>query len=128
VVTRAHRRSHRASGRDRVAQGASEWLAEPQCQSLAIEFRDVIQLPLTNRLAALGVDWREYLQWILFTDGSGRRSCDSQTVAYTSPGSRVVFVCVRHFEAMWRQNPRRATAIMIHESLHTLGLGRIPPH
>jgi hypothetical protein len=106
---------------------ASEWLAKPGCQSLAVEFRDGRDLPLANRLAELGTDWNTYMSWILFRNGSGRVQCDAQTLAYTTPGGRVVFVCERQFERAWNLDPRRATAIIIHEVLHTLGLQENPP-
>jgi hypothetical protein len=110
-----------------AVNAAARWLTEPACQSLAVEFRDARQLPLSNRLAELGVDWNSYLPWIVFRNGMGRPQCDAQTLAYTAPGSRVVFVCERNFERAWARDPRRATAIIIHEALHTLGLGENPP-
>ena len=44
-----------------------------------------------------------------------------------SPGSRVVQVCGRRFEAVARRHPRLAEASVIHEMLHSLGLGENPP-
>jgi hypothetical protein len=44
-----------------------------------------------------------------------------------TPGSRVVQVCGRRFGAVARRNPRLAEASVIHEMLHSLGLGENPP-
>ena len=44
----------------------------------------------------------------------------------TLPGSKVVYVCPEQFRKVSRQ-PRKAQATVIHELLHTLGLGENPP-
>jgi hypothetical protein len=43
--------------------------------------------------------------------------------AFTKTGSRVVFVCGKSFRRLFEREQDRATAVMIHEALHTLGLG-----
>ena len=48
-------------------------------------------------------------------------------IAYTAAGSRVVFVCGRRFQDLWRREPWMAKIVVIHEALHTLGLGENPP-
>ena len=48
-------------------------------------------------------------------------------VQSTRPGSRVVFVCTTRFTDLVERNPAEAEAIVIHEMLHTLGLGENPP-
>jgi hypothetical protein len=42
-------------------------------------------------------------------------------------GSRVVTICGREFAKEWRERPHIAYATIIHEALHTLGLGENPP-
>jgi hypothetical protein len=49
------------------------------------------------------------------------------TLAATAPGSRVVFVCPAAFVRRTRSDSERAQATLIHEMLHTLGLGEDPP-
>ena len=39
----------------------------------------------------------------------------------------MVYVCGRAFKDLAERNPERAQAIVIHEALHTLGLGENPP-
>jgi hypothetical protein len=36
-------------------------------------------------------------------------------------------VCGRDFERAWKRNPREVQATIIHEMLHSLGLGENPP-
>ena len=49
-------------------------------------------------------------------------------VAYTSPGQRVVYVCGSKFvHPLFRLDQRLAELLIIHELLHSLGLGENPP-
>jgi hypothetical protein len=54
-------------------------------------------------------------------------SVDPDTVAATERGSRVVFICPVRFVEIERGNPEYAEATLIHELLHSLGLGENPP-
>jgi hypothetical protein len=108
--------------------GAFRRLGRPRCQNLLTEFTDAAGRPLAERLAALGRTPQGYLGDILFEDGSQVRPCASREVlAVTNPGSRVVFVCPRQFVAVAYQDPVEAELILIHEMLHSLGLGENPP-
>jgi hypothetical protein len=108
--------------------GAAAWLANEECRGVLTEFRDEQGHPLAERLDAHRIDARGYLALILFRDGSGAKACaDDLTFAVTTPLGRVVYVCGRNFERAWRASARRGQAIVIHEMLHTLGLGENPP-
>jgi hypothetical protein len=112
-----------------VAQSAAR-LETPECAAVLGDFRDNrTGRPLTERLAETGEPASEYLaRWLTFTSGTGLRPCaNSERLAFTSPGSRVVFVCRDQFDAMWRKNEGLAVNILIHEALHSLGLGENPP-
>src|SRR5262245_9045980 len=75
-----------------------------------------------------GVSERAYLRQIVFAEDRHRRSCQSNAaLAATEPGSRVVFVCPVAFARAAASNPDLAEATVIHEMLHTLGLGENPP-
>ena len=82
---------------------------------------------LSARLEALELTAAGYLRVVVFVDGGGLHVCEGEQLAYTMPGSRVVYVCGSRFEAGWRNHPEFATASLIHETLHTLGLGENPP-
>jgi hypothetical protein len=47
--------------------------------------------------------------------------------AFTGPGRKVVHVCSSRFARRFERQTRAAELIVIHEMLHTLGLGENPP-
>jgi hypothetical protein len=109
-------------------RGASERLAKPACQSVLSEFRDERGLPLTERLTELSVSPQAYLRLVVFLDGGGSPQCRKPGIlAFTSRNSRVVYLCGRDFERAARRDPRETQITIIHELLHTLGLGENPP-
>ena len=114
--------------RDALADAAQR-LENDRCRSIlsAPDFVDGSGRPLADRLASLGMDPAEYLGIIVFQDGTGARRCQETALAFTEPGSRIVYVCSQRFRSEWRANTRYARATVIHETLHTLGLGENPP-
>jgi hypothetical protein len=112
----------------RAVSGASEWLANPKCLAVFSEFRDERGRPLTEKLGELGVDPRTYLGLVLFRDaGEGGQCADEGTLALTTPRSRVVYLCGSGFARSWRRDASESKATIIHEMLHSLGLGENPP-
>ena len=105
---------------------ASRWLTRGRCQSLLTEFHDDQRQPLADRLTVLGTDIQAYFRMIRFVEGSAYRSCDG-AAAFTVPGSRVVYICGSTFQTIWQHDKARAAAIVLHEALHSLGLGENPP-
>lgn len=107
---------------------AHAWLAKPACQSLFSEFHDERGLPLTEKLRDLSATPQSYLQLVYFLDGEQSRACNiDRVLAFTEPGSRVVYLCGRYFERASRRDAREVQATIIHEVLHSLGLGENPP-
>jgi hypothetical protein len=78
----------------------------------------------SQRSQAAQPNCQQYLEVIRFEQAT--RGC-RDTIAYTAPGSRVVFLCAPAIERAWRENPDHLVASLIHEMLHTLGLGENPP-
>jgi hypothetical protein len=112
----------------RALEGASRWLAQPKCQTLFLEFKDGRNLPLTAKLRELETDPEGYLRMVLFLDGAQSATCRRHGVlAFTAQGSRVVYLCGRDFERAWRRDVAEVQATVIHELLHSLGLGENPP-
>jgi hypothetical protein len=107
----------------RAVQGAGRRLAEPSCAALLREFRDPAGRPLAERLGALSLAPSDYARLVLFYDGSNDDPCRRPRVsAFTTPGSRVVRACST-LGALAASRPVEAEAVVIHELLHTLGLG-----
>lgn len=107
----------------RAVQGAGRRLAEPSCAAVLGEFRDPVGRPLAERLGELALAPGDYARLVLFYDGSSDAPCRRPRVyAFTSPGSRVVRACPT-LGALAVSRPEAAEAVVIHELLHTLGLG-----
>ena len=110
-----------------AGRAAAARLAEPGCARIFSEFRDASGVTLQQRLDALGRSGSAQLQAVYFYDGANRRGCQGNgTLAVTEPGSVVVHVCPQ-FVLRQRQDPDQAPIALIHELLHTLGLGENPP-
>jgi hypothetical protein len=109
-------------------QGADERLSQPACRNVLTDFLDSTGSSLRTRIDSQGVSERAYLRWIVFAEDRHRGSCRSNgALAVTEPGSRVVFICPVAFARAAASNPELAEATVIHEMLHTLGLGENPP-
>jgi hypothetical protein len=112
----------------RAFAGAQKRLGDTGCARLFDDFEDAGGTVLREKLAALGQTGRSYLGQLFFYDGSARPACRNETVlAHTHVGSRVVFVCGRAFQKAATRDPRLAEVTLIHEALHSLGLGEDPP-
>ena len=108
-------------------EGASRRLAAATCTAIFSEFSDGTGQTLQANLDALGQSGASYLTLIGFYDGQGHGHClRGRTLAITAPGSRAVWVCPK-FALEQRRDPGLAEATLIHEALHSLGLGEDPP-
>ncbi len=112
----------------RALDGAAKWLSATQCARLFSEFRDASGQPLAARLLELESTPPEYLGLVYFQDGERHPTCQRHGIlAFTEVGSRVVYVCGRDFARAWDKSPREIVTTLIHEMLHSLGLGENPP-
>lgn len=108
--------------------GAQLRLARTDCRQLLTDFTDESGRVLLADLEATGLGWPEYaVERVSFVDGSEAPQCrKSQALAaFTEPGAKVVFVCAAHFAKLAHRT--QAEVLIIHELLHTLGLGENPP-
>ncbi len=113
---------------ERALEGARRRLESPKCQRLYTDFADPSGRPLLEALDRSGLSGRAYLDTLIFYDGSFQPRCQSKTtLAFTWRSSQVVFVCARQFQDAAFHDPVLAEAALIHESLHSLGLGENPP-
>ena len=116
-----------ASAVQRAVTGADEWLARPKCQRVFSDFEDRSGKRLSEVLAEQRTTGREHLRRVFFYDGSRLRLCERTSVAaVTAVGGRAIFVCPKGFREGC-QSPVEARATIIHELLHSLGLGENPP-
>jgi hypothetical protein len=113
---------------ERAAMGATERLEHPECGKVLSDFRDVTGRTIREELDVLGETPRGYLARVVFREGLDRRPCRNPGIlAFTSVGGREVFVCSPQLWQTYRSNPARIEALVIHEMMHTLGLGENPP-
>jgi hypothetical protein len=109
---------------------AEERLSTQACAAVLLDFTDVRSgRPLSETLAATGQSAAGYLEAsVVFLNGDGIGRCrHSSTFAFTWPGSRVIFVCRSRFVAVLTRDKGLAANLLVHETLHSLGLGENPP-
>ncbi len=107
---------------------ASVMVMKPSCAQLFDDFRDGMGAPLSRVLDAQRKTPGEWLSGLYFADGSPVRCrTDQAMVAYTAPGNRVIWICGDRFADQFALSVRRGAVLLIHECLHTLGLGENPP-
>jgi len=131
VVPRSPRvrlRDPETARRVRVAvEGARRKLLRDECRELLTGFRDLEGHTLAVNLEGQGQTADDYLQGLFFYDGSGKGRCQASGVAaMTTPGSRVILVC-KGFAKAARRGLGAVENVVIHEMLHSLGLGENPP-
>jgi hypothetical protein len=108
-------------------QGAAERLRGEECRKLLVDFTDSRGRSLGDNLARFGVGPEEYIKVLPLLDGSNRPLCQAnQSQLLTRAGVARVFVCPSFVKSVYQQRTM-AEVYLIHEMLHTLGLGENPP-
>jgi hypothetical protein len=103
-------------------------LSDERCAGVLSEFTDPEGRRLDEKVASLGHTAASYLSLVIFYDGRSTEECGFRsTLAWTNPGSRVVQVCWNQFRQQQHLHPGYTANTIIHEMLHTLGLGETPP-
>jgi len=112
----------------RLLDEARERLARPACQEVLDDFVASDGRSLRSHLDDVGCSPEAYLELLIFYDGRKQRRClQGGNLAVTNVGGRVVHVCPEELRTRARRNPAWAEAAIIHEALHSLGLGENPP-
>jgi hypothetical protein len=108
--------------------GAMRRLSRPECQHLFDDFTDHTGRTLTITLEAIAQSPADVLVGLDFVNGDDTTRCrtDRAVVAFTKPGSRVIQVCGQRF-VQFAGHTKGGEILLIHELLHTLGLGENPP-
>jgi hypothetical protein len=115
---------------EQAIEGAARRLEQPECQQLFTDFEDTAGNTLLANLIRLRRSAVEYLREVWFVDASETRKCgmNDTIAAFTVPGCRVIHVCGSRFVYPGAQLlGARGEMIIIHELLHSLGLGENPP-
>jgi hypothetical protein len=120
---------------ERAKARAAKKLQQPECQRVLSDFKDAEGRPLQQNLETWGMSPAEYLERIPFRDGVLMPRCQKRSIEMvTSVGLPTVYLCPAdgavpnsRFAQVMAQNPSLAEAMIIHEMLHTLGLGENPP-
>ena len=104
-------------------------LATEPCREIFGDFRDASGRLLQERLDAIGQTGQSYLGWLRFSNAERRGPCDrAEVLAFTTPGSQVVSFCGEKIQRAIRRRGLGLVAVtIIHEELHSLGLGEDPP-
>ena len=110
--------------------GAKTRLDRPECQRLLTDFQDIEGRPLLENLGTSSLTASDYLfERLWFVDAGDTPQClrDQTMAAFTVPGHKVVRICTNRFARRFERQTAAAEIIVIHEMLHTLGLGETPP-
>jgi hypothetical protein len=108
-------------------EGAAARLRDPGCLRVLTDFRDSGGRTLLENLEQLGPGADEYLLQLPLRDGSEHPLCSldrSQLLA--TPGQPRILVCRPYLRTVFHDR-ELAEVLVIHELLHTLGLGEDPP-
>jgi hypothetical protein len=111
----------------RAIRAAVERLECAECGKVLSDFRDARGRTVQARLDLLGDPPGRYLTRLTFREAVDRRCQDPATLAFTYLQSSEVFICGTQCWRKYQQDSRYVEALIIHEMLHTLGLGENPP-
>ena len=124
-----------ASAVERAKVGAARWLQDSECLKVLTDFTDGESRTLDRNLEPWGLSAAEYVLTLPFRDGAAMTRCrETRVELVTDRGLPQIYVCPgsvgavhSRFARTQTQNPSLAEAMVIHEMLHTLGLGENPP-
>lgn len=107
---------------------AARRLATAECRRVFSDFLAKDGSTMQHNLDVKGENPRGYLRWLIFQNASAEGICRRPDVVFsTTTGSRIIQVCAKRFvEAQFLSGGYAAT-LVIHEELHSLGLGENPP-
>jgi hypothetical protein len=112
---------------ERARTRAVALLESSECRKVFSDFTDAEGRTLQEKLDALGQTPAEYLGTVHFLNGEVQPLCHRSTVQMVTTGkSLYVYVCPQFLQFQDRR-PELAPVLVIHEALHTLGLGENPP-
>jgi hypothetical protein len=111
-----------AFGLEAARDLALERLGTGGCRAIFEELRDFTGRPAARRLAEGERSPSSHFARLQFLEGVDG-PCASSLAAWSVTGDPRVRLCGREFRAIASRDRREAAAILIHEALHTLGVG-----
>ena len=112
---------------DRARNVAIRKLQDATCRKVFTDFKDTQGRTLQQNLEEWTADPADYVALVPFLDGSDQKLCrNTKTMLVAQPGVRRIYVC-KAFADFQVKEPGIAESMVIHEILHTLGLGENPP-
>lgn len=115
----------------KAVRGAAARLARPDCQEVLIDFRDMVGRTLKENLEAIERSPSQFVGDVWFFDATDGQGCQKNptVAAYTNPGSRIINLCSSRFrDPMFGLGGINGEVVIIHEVLHSLGLGENGDH
>jgi hypothetical protein len=112
---------------EHAVQGAARRLASPSCALILSDFEDRPGRTLSMRLDANRMSLTQHIAALWFVDASRSSRCQATVLAFTKAGSYTIEICALVFNRLFDRERRLAELIIIHELLHSLGLGENPP-
>jgi hypothetical protein len=114
---------------DASRRDARALLSRPACRMLLSSYTDAAGRSLAENLRPFDVPAPAYLDLLVFRPApdDAPACAEPANVFFPPPGSLVVFVCGRRLESLRAADARLASVLVLHEMLHTLGLGENPP-
>jgi hypothetical protein len=113
-----------------AVERAGKRLAGGSCRALLSEYhREADNLSLAAGLEERGLTLEQHLATLAWVDGSADPACrrGAAFAGMARSGERRVYVCPNRFRELARTNAVAAEVVVVHEVLHTLGLGENPP-
>ena len=111
----------------RVVEAAAARVARSSCQEVLFDFVDEQGVPLGTRLASGRNPVEAFAALRVVNKPLAPQCRNGNRLAFTFPGSHVIYVCSLKLRNESIQNSVRTELILIHEFLHSLGLGENPP-
>jgi hypothetical protein len=111
-------------------KGATTRLGRQKCQDVLSEFTDETGRSLSAKLAAAESTPLQAFNALRFVDDRRAPQCRytvGARLAFTQTGSPLIRVCGQHFTEWFTRHPETTEIILLHEFLHSLGLGENPP-
>ena len=110
-------------------EGAVRRLERPECQEIFGVFTDGAGHRLSDDLAMSGQRAADALVALYFVAADSLPQCrtNEATATFTQPYGRLVYVCTERFVNSFARRTAGGELLLIHELMHTLGLGENPP-